>query len=260
MLRLKDRTVVITGATSDVGRALTLNLSALGADIVLLDQNPEKGRRISDEVNDAREVKESNGRAVYIEVDLRDPQKVREALSKSAETFGGIDVLINGLQSSKVSFIHSEDYLAEFERMIEVNTRSAVYTTHAAIPFMKGRKRGKIIFLLTDLVRWGSEGESLSAISRGGITFYAKSMARELASHNITVNAVAMGPTEDYLITRDPNASSIKITEEKLLAAMPMGRTLNADEIAQTICFLASPLSDAVTGQTWAVNGGLTMF
>jgi NAD(P)-dependent dehydrogenase (short-subunit alcohol dehydrogenase family) len=70
---------------------------------------------------------------------------------------------------------------------------------------------------------------------------------------------VAMGPTEEYLMARDPSAPSIKAAEEKLLQTMPMGRTLRADEIAQVVTFLSSSATDAVTGQTWAVNGGLTM-
>jgi NAD(P)-dependent dehydrogenase (short-subunit alcohol dehydrogenase family) len=125
---------------------------------------------------------------------------------------------------------------------------------------MKGRKRGKIIYLLPDMVRWGAEGESLTSITRGGVMYYARSLARELASHNISVNCVSVGPTEDYLLSRDPNASSIKAAEEKLMAAMPMGRAMKADDASHLVCFLASALSDAVTGQTWAVNGGLTMF
>ncbi|MDZ4678148.1 MAG: SDR family oxidoreductase [Oligoflexia bacterium] len=260
MIKLKDKTFVITGGTSDVGRALALNLTSLGADIAILDKNPEKARRIVDEISETREVKESFGKAAYFEVNLTDHKAVKEAVSKAAETFGGIDVLIGGLFTSKVSLINSPDYLEEFERMIDINTKSAVYTTQAIVPFMRGRKRGKIIYLISDLVRWGSEGESILAISRGGIIYYARSLARELASSNIAVNCVAMGPTEDYLLARDPSASSIKVTEEKLLAAMPMGRTLRADEIAQVVTFLSSPLADAVTGQTWSVNGGLTMF
>jgi NAD(P)-dependent dehydrogenase (short-subunit alcohol dehydrogenase family) len=260
--RLRERNFMITGGTSDVGRALTIQLATLGADIGIVDKNPEKARRIIDEINEAREreVKESHGRAAYIECDLTKPEAVKEACSRVAETFGGIDVLIAGLQTDRVANIDSPEYLAEFERLIDINTRSAVYATQNVIPFMKGRKRGKLIYLISDLVRWGSEGESLTSITRGGIIYYARSLARELAPWNISVNCVAMGPTEDYLLARDPQASSIKTTEAKLLAAMPMGRTLQAFEIAQVIAFLSSPESDAITGQCLAVNGGLTMF
>ena len=260
MFKLKDKTFAVTGGTSDVGRAVSLNLSRLGADIAIIDKNPEKARRIIDEISENREIKESHGKAAYIEADLTDAASVKEAISRAAETFGGIDVLVAGLQTAKVTQIHSDEYLQDFERLIDINTKSAVYTTHAVIPFMRGRKRGKIIYLVSDLVRWGSEGESLTSVSRGGLIFYARALARELASFNIAVNCVAMGPTEDYLLARDPSASSIKITEEKLMQAMPMGRTLRADEIAQVIAFLSSSGADAITGQTVAVNGGLTMF
>lgn len=260
MIRLKDRTIVITGGTSDVGRALSLNLSRLGADIVILDKNPEKAQRIINEVMEAREIKEDQGKAVYVEVDLSQAENVKEAMSKAAEAFGGIDVFVAGLYTSRLSQIQSPEYFNDFERLIDVNLKSAVFATQAVVPFMRGRKKGKIIFLIPDLVRWGSEGESLTSVTRGGLIYYSRSLARELAPSNIAVNCVAMGPTEDYLLDRNPQAVSIKAAEDKLMEAMPMGRTLRGDEIAQVVTFLASPQADAVTGQTWAVNGGLTMF
>ncbi|MCC6278260.1 MAG: SDR family oxidoreductase [Oligoflexia bacterium] len=259
MIKLSDKTIVVTGGTNDVGQAITQNLTAMGADIAIIDKNPEKANRLIDQIAEEREIKERNGRAAYFEADLTQPEPVKEAFSKAAETFGAIDVLVAGLFTSKVSLLSASDYLTDFERLTNVNLKSAVYATHAALPFMKGRKRGKIIFLVPDLMRWGSEAESLTAITRGGVIYYARSLARELAPLNISVNVVSIGPTEDYLLSRDPGASSIKVAEEKLMAAMPMGRTLRADEVAQVVGFLASPSADAVTGQTWAVNGGLTM-
>src|SRR5690349_3323631 len=117
MFKLKDRTFVITGGTSDVGWALTLNLADLGADIAIIDKNPEKARRIMDEISAGHERNENSGKAAYIEADLTKPDAVKEAVSKAAETFGGIDVLISGLSTSKLSQITSPEYLAEFERL-----------------------------------------------------------------------------------------------------------------------------------------------
>jgi 3-oxoacyl-[acyl-carrier protein] reductase len=122
---------------------------------------------------------------------------------------------------------------------------------------MKGRKKGKIIYIVPDLIRWGIEDESLLALTRGGLTYYARALSRELSAFNITVNCISIGPTEDYLLSRDPKAISIKKAEEKLLQSLPLGRTLRASEIADTIVFLASSGADAVTGQTWSVNGGM---
>jgi citronellol/citronellal dehydrogenase len=136
MLKLKDRTFIITGGTNDVGRALTLTLASLGADIAILDKNPEKARRIVDEIAEARERNESSGKAAYIEVNLTTMEGAKEAVSKAAETFGGVDVLISGLSTSKVSQITSPEYLADFERLIDINTRSSVFTTQAVLPFL----------------------------------------------------------------------------------------------------------------------------
>ncbi len=260
MISLKDKRFLVTGGTTDVGRSLTLALSRYGADIAIADKNPEKAQRIINEINESREIKEDYGRAAFIEADLTIPGNAKEAVSRAAETFGGIDILICGLYRSYISKTDGDDYLKEFERLVDINLKSAIYTAHAVIPFMKGRKRGKIIFLVPDMVRFGAEGESLTSATRGGLIYYARALARELAPSNIAVNCVAMGPTEDYLISRDPQAGSIRQAEVKLKDVIPMGRVLRGEEITQTIVFLSSSAADAVTGQTWAVNGGLTMF
>jgi 2-hydroxycyclohexanecarboxyl-CoA dehydrogenase len=257
MQSLKDRTFVITGGTSDIGRALVLSLSARGADIAILDASPEKGRRLTDEISDNREVKEHHGKAAYFNTDLTNKDAIKESFSRAAETFGAVDILVSAFQQSKISSVFGAEYLADMDKLVEINLKSAVYATHAIVPFMKGRKKGKIIYVVPDLVRWGVEEESLGAISRGGLVYYAKSMARELGQYNITVNCVLAGPTEDYLLSRDPKAVSIKTVEEKLLKRLPPGRTLRATEVAETIAFLSSSGADAVSGQTWSVNAGM---
>jgi NAD(P)-dependent dehydrogenase (short-subunit alcohol dehydrogenase family) len=259
MINIRDKTYVVTGGTSSLGRALALNLTSMGADVAILDKNPEKARRIVDEITESREIKESHGSSAYFECEISDANSVKEAVSKAAETFGGIDVLVSALQAEKISPVTNPEFLSDLDHLLNINAKGAAFATHAVLPFMRGRKKGKIIFLISDLVRWGAEGESLSALSRGGLVYFARSLARELASSNIQVNCVATGPTEEYLLARDPKAISLKATEEKLLKGLPMGRTLRADEIAQTVTFLSSSQADAVTGQTWAVNGGLTM-
>jgi len=259
MQSLKDRTFVITGGTSDIGRALCLSLSTRGADIAILDNSPDKGRRIVDEISDTREIKEHHGKAAYFDVDLTKNDAVKEGFSKAVETFGAIDIFVSALHNSKASPILGPEYLDDFEKLIGINMKSAVYATQAVLPFMKGRKRGKIIYVVPDLMRYGIETESLASLTRGGLIYYSRALARELGSFNISINCVATGPTEDYLLTREPKETSLKKAEEKFLQFLPLGRTPRASEVAEVIAFLSSSSADAVTGQTWAVNGGLTM-
>lgn len=259
MKSLKDRTFVITGGTSDIGRALALSLSTRGGDIALLDNSPDKGRRIVDEISDSREVKEHHGKAAYFDIDLTKNDSVKEGFSKVVETFGAIDIFISAFHNSKGSPILGPEYLDDFEKLIGINMKSAVYATQAVLPFMKGRKRGKIIYIVPDLIRYGVEGESLASLTRGGLIYYARALARELGSFNISINCVATGPTEDYLLSREPKETSLKKAEEKFLPLLPLGRTPRANEVAEVIAFLSSAGADTVTGQTWAVNGGLTM-
>lgn len=259
-MSLRHKTIVITGGTSDVGISLTLHLAGLGADVVMIDKNPEKARRITTELEIMRERDAKTGRAGFIEADLTNADQAKEAMSRAIELFGGMEALIAGLQTDVASSVGDENYLKEFDRLNEVNTKSAVYSTWAVLPYMKARKKGRVIYLISDLVRWGMENESLSAVTRGGLIYYARALARELAPNNITVNCVSLGPTEEYLIARDPKAESIKAVEEQLSKAIPMARTLKAREVVEAVSFLCTPGSDAITGQTIAVNGGLTMF
>src|SRR5262245_9632001 len=100
MINLKEKTFLITGGTTDVGRALCMSLSNLGADIAIIDKNPEKARRIIDEVSELREVKETRGKAAYFEADISNLKALKEGVSRAAETFGAIDVFVAGLATN----------------------------------------------------------------------------------------------------------------------------------------------------------------
>jgi 2-hydroxycyclohexanecarboxyl-CoA dehydrogenase len=198
MQSLKDRTFVITGGTSDIGRALVLSLSARGADIAILDASPEKGRRLTDEISDNREVKEHHGKAAYFNTDLTNRDAIKESFSRAAETFGAIDILVSAFQQSKISSAFGAEYLADMEKLVDINLKSAVYATYSIVPFMKGRKKGKIIYIVPDLIRWGVEEESLSALTRGGLVYYAKALSRDLSPFNITVLALARSESREH--------------------------------------------------------------
>jgi NAD(P)-dependent dehydrogenase (short-subunit alcohol dehydrogenase family) len=152
--------------------------------------------------------------------------------------------------------------------MIDVNLRAPLLMTHGVLRFLEGRKRGRIIYLMHDIVRLGLANNGLMAISRTGLTAFARTLAREVMESNITVNCVAMGITEDFLLGQnqtpagsspaDSSKTSIQDAQAKLAHAHPGAVLMDTEKIAATVAFLASPLGAGITGQTIAVSQGLS--
>lgn len=258
-LKLNDRTVLLTGGTTAIGHGIAMGLADLGANIAILDKNVDKAQRLAEQINDAREVHSYKGRGAAIEADLSKPHHAREAVSRVAEVFGGVDIYVDGLTLSRNLTFESEGFFEELDRVIAVNLKSPLYLSQEVLKFMRVRKPGRIIYLVQDISRIGYPGETLSAVSRTGLFAFARSLAREVAGLNITVNCLAIGPTEDYLLMRDPQASSIHQAQQDLVKAIPQARMTQPDDITGVIAFIASQMSMAVTGQTLAASGGLTM-
>lgn len=257
-IKLNDRTVLLTGSTTIIGYGIANSLSELGANIAIVDKNLEKAQRIADQLNDAREVHSFRGRAVAIPADLSKPHHTKEAVGRVAEAFGGIDIYVDGLTLARNLTFETEGFFEELDRFVDVNLKSPLHVTQEVLKFMKGRKRGRIIYLIQDIARFGFAGETLNAVSRMGIVAFARSLAREVAPFNVTVNCLAIGPTEEYLLLRDPKATSIQQAQQELMKAIPQAKMTQPDDVSGVIAFLASQLSSAITGQTLAASGGLT--
>ncbi len=258
-LKLGDRTVLLTGATTSIGHGIAHALSELGANIAILDKNAEKVERLATQINDAREAKEYRGRAAAYATDLTKSHHAKEVISRVVEGFGGIDIYIDGLTLARNLTFESEEFFTELDRFLDVNLKSPLFITQQVLKFMKGRKRGRILYLIQDMSRLGYEGETLSSVSRLGLVGFSRSLAREVASYNITVNCLAIGPTEEYLLMRDPKASSIHQAQQDLIKQIPQAKMMQPDDISGVISFLVSSLSSGITGQTIVVSGGLTM-
>lgn len=258
-MKLNERTVLITGATTVVGSGICQALSELGANIAILDKNVDKAQRIADQINDQREVKMERGRAGAFLADLTKPHHAKESISRVAEIFGGVDIYVDALTLARNLTFESEGFFEELDRFVDVNLKAPLFITHEVLRFMKGRKRGRIVYLLQDMSRVGYPGETLSAVSRTGLIGFARSLAREVAPHNITVNCLAIGPTEEYLLMRDPKAASIHQAQQDLLKSIPQAKMTLPDDISGIVSFIASGFSQSMTGQTLVASGGLTM-
>lgn len=256
---LQERTVVLTGGTTQIGASIANSLAELGASVAILDKNIDKAQRVVEYLNDQREVRAGRGRGVAIQADLAKPHHAKEAISKVAEYFGGVDIYVDALTLARGFNFESEEFFEELERFVDVNLKAPLYITHEVLKFMKSRKRGRIIYLIQDISRIGYAGETLGAVSRTGLIGFSRALARDLATHNITVNCLAIGPTEEYLMMRDPQASSIHQAQQELIKSIPQAKMTMPDDISGVVSFIASPAASAITGQTIVASGGLTM-
>jgi 2-hydroxycyclohexanecarboxyl-CoA dehydrogenase len=259
--KLQDRTALITGPCNGFNQAIAVKLTQLGTNVALVDRNIEKSQRFATQLSDAREINERYGRAVAVQADLSKPHHVQDAISRSAEAFGGIDIYIDGLMTTDVKLFKEPNALDDLDRMIDVNLRAPLLMTHGILRFLEGRKRGRIIYLMHDLVRLGLANNGLMAISRTGLTAFARTLSREVAESNITVNCLAIGVTEDFLLGQNPNEiskSSIQEAQARLNQLYPQATLMDPEKIANTVAFLASPLGSGITGQTIAVSQGLS--
>ncbi len=257
--KLQDRTAILTGPCSTYNQAIAQKLTQLGANVALVDRNIEKTQRFAAQLMDQREVNERYGRAHAIQADLSKPHHVQDAITKAAETFGGIDVFIDGLMTTIVSPFKAPSALDELDRLIDVNLRSPILFTHGVMRFLESRKRGRVIYLLHDLARTGFGNNSLLAATRTGLTQFAKTLAREAAAANVTVNCVALGLTEEFILAQHEETISVQAAQDKLAAEIPHATLTEPERMANLVAFLASPLGAGITGQTIAVSQGLSL-
>ena len=259
--KLQDRTALITGPCNSFNQAIAVKLTQLGTNVALVDRNIEKSQRFAAQLSDAREINERYGRAVAVQADLSKPHHVQDAISRSAEAFGGIDIYIDGLMTTDVKRFKDSNALEDLDRMIDVNLRAPLLMTHGVLRFLEGRKRGRIIYLMHDIVRLGLANNGLMAVSRTGLTAFARTLSREVAENNITVNCLAIGVTEDFLMGQNPtdtSKTSIQEAQSRLAQTYPQAVLMDTEKIANTVAFLASPLGSGITGQTIAVSQGLS--
>lgn len=257
--KLQDRTAILTGPCTTFNQAIAVKLTQLGANVALIDRNIDKTARFAAQLMDAREIQERFGRAVAFQADLAKPHHVQDVVTRAAEAFGGLDIFIDGLMATDVKSFKDPSALDDIDRMIDVNLRSPLMLTHGVMRFLESRKRGRIIYLIHDLLRVGYENNGLITATRTGLIQFAKTLSREVASTNITVNCVALGVTEEFLLGQSRETGSIQAAQEKLTRSFPQAVMTDSERMASLVAFLASPLGSAITGQTIAVSQGLSL-
>ncbi len=247
-LDLQGRRALVTGGSRGIGRAIALALAERGASVAI---NYARGEAAAIEV--ATTIREAGGTALTIGFDVGDSAAVDAGFKTVVEGFGGLDILVNNAGVS-IDALLMRAREEDWETLQRVNLRGTLLCSKAAARhLLRARAKGRIINLTSVVGEQGNAGQTMYAATKAGVIGMTKSMARELASRGVTVNAVAPG----FIETDMTSAALQGDARDALLKNIPLGRVGAPDEIAQTVAFLASDAAAYITGHVMRVNGGL---
>jgi 2-hydroxycyclohexanecarboxyl-CoA dehydrogenase len=247
LMDMQDRTVIVTGGASGIGKATAFLLAREGARVLIGDIDEAGGRSVAAAGAAQRLPVE------YLPLDLTDKASIDTFVAAVHQRVARVDGLVNGAGWDQIQpFLENPPDI--WDRVIAINLMGAVRLTRGVLPPMVAAGTGKIVNISSDAGRVGSTGETVYAAAKGGLIAFTKSLARELARHHINVNCVCPGPTDTPLFQRQPERM-----KEALTRAIPFRRIAQPIEIAQAVMFFLSGRSDYITGQVLSVSGGLTM-
>jgi len=247
MNQLANQIAVITGAGRGIGRGIALKFAAEGADIVCVSRTAENAGKVADEVRVL-------GRRAWAHgVDVADAGAVKTATEKILEETGRVDILVNnaGITRDGLLMRMSE---ADWDTVLDTNLKGAFLFTKAFTRGFLKQRSGTVINVASVIGLIGNAGQCNYAASKAALIGFTKSVARELASRGITVNALAPG-----FIETDMTAGLSQELRDELLKKIPLSKLGQPEDIANAALFLASPAAHYVTGQVLAVDGGMVM-
>jgi len=246
-MEMQDRSVIVTGGASGIGRATALLLAREGARVFVGDIDEAGGRAVASEASGV-------GLALdYLPLDLTRPDTIAAFAAAVNDRVEHVDGLVNGAGWDRIQpFLENPPEM--WDQLIAINLLGAVRLTRAVLPPMVAAQAGKIVNISSDAGRVGSMGETVYAAAKGGLIAFTKSLARELARYHINVNCVCPGPTDTPLFQQQPERM-----REALTRAIPFRRIAQPEEIAEAVMFFLGRRSDYITGQVLSISGGLTM-
>ncbi|KYH28737.1 3-oxoacyl-[acyl-carrier-protein] reductase FabG [Clostridium thermopalmarium DSM 5974] len=243
---LKGKNAIITGASRGIGRAIALRLAELGANVVL---NYRSDLNSVEEV--VKQVEEKGVKALAVKGDVSSFDDAKRIVDETIENFGSIDILVNnaGITKDTLLMRMKEE---EFDRVINVNLKGVFNCTKHVVPVMLKQRSGRIINISSVVGLSGNAGQANYAAAKAGIIGFTKSIAKEIGSRGITVNAIAPG----YIETDMTEVLSDKV-KEQIKANIPLKRLGTPKDIANVVAFLSSEDASYITGQVLSVDGGM---
>ena len=244
-MELQGQKALVTGASRGIGAAIAIELARGGAEVALLARTLE-GLQAT-----AQAIREGGGTAHCYAADVGEAGQLGTAISEAHKQMGRLDILVNnaGITRDKL-IIQMKD--EDWDQVLQVNLRSAFVASKAAAKIMLRQKSGRIIQISSVIGVIGNAGQANYAASKAGTIGLVKSLAKELASRSITVNAVAPGYVETDMTSVLPEK-----VRESVLSQIPLGRIGSSGDIAPLVRFLAGPGSSYITGQVFHVDGGM---
>jgi 3-oxoacyl-[acyl-carrier protein] reductase len=247
-MSLAGKVSVVTGASRGIGRAIAVQLAADGATVVLAARDEGK---LAEGV---REIEAKGGKAMALTLNVSDAASVEHGFARVLETLGRVDHLINNAGITRDNLLLRMKP-EEWQDVLSTNLSSVYYCTQAVLkPMLKQKSGGRIVNVTSVVGLMGNAGQSNYAASKAGIVGFTKSIAREVASRGITVNAVAPG-----FIETDMTHAMTDKAKEAVLGSVPLGRVGRPEEIAAAVSFLVSESAGYITGQVLGVDGGFHM-
>ena len=247
-MQLEGKVALVTGASRGIGRAVAICLAKSGAKIAV---NYAGNQAAAEEVKQI--IEQNGGEAILVQADISNAESVDAMVASVMEAFGRIDILVNNAGITRDTLLMRMKE-ADWNAVIQTNLTGVFYVTKAVSKIMMKQRSGKIVNMSSVVGLMGNAGQANYAAAKAGVIGFTKSMAKELAARNITVNAIAPG-----FIATDMTAVLSDKVKEDLATKIPMGRLGEADDIASAVLFLVSDSASYITGQTLNVDGGMVM-
>ena len=247
-LSLENRIALVSGGSRGIGRAVALELAARGAAVVV---NYNKSPEAAEEV--VKQVQAAGGKAAAFQADVSDFKQAEALVKFAVETFGDLSILVNnaGITRDQLIMLMPE---ADWDAVIDTNLKSTFNCSKAAVKHMMRKRYGRIISIASVAGQMGNPGQTNYSASKAGQIGFTKALAREVATRNITVNAVAPGFVDTEILSAMSPESL-----ELALKMVPLARKGQPEEIAYAVAFLASDQAAYITGQVLGVDGGMAM-
>ncbi len=246
-MQLKDKVAIVTGSTRGIGKEIALEFARRGAKVVVSGRNAERAEAV------CAEIKTPGGSAIAVAGDVSRMADAQQLIERAIEQFGQIDVLVNnaGITRDNLLIRMKEE---EWDEVLAINLKGAFNCIKSVTRQMMKQRSGRIINITSVVGQIGNAGQANYAASKAGIIGLTKSVARELASRNITCNAVAPG-----FIETDMTGALDEKVRESLQAQIPLGRLGSVSDVARAAAFLAGDEAAYITGQVINVDGGMVM-